>query len=355
MVDWHSSMQQLFEYYVVDPGTWRDSQRLDIVESCKITRDSESETLGSATFDVIGSVGECYIRAYLVTIQNGVKERHALGTFLAQTPSSSFDGKIRTVSMDAYTPLLELKESPPPLGYSILKNDDVDILGRAYSIIKDAVRVPVIKPSSRKTLGSNFVANVDDTWLTFTKDLLALAEHTFDLDELGRISFAPRQDVESMQAIWTFTDDNSSILHASIRMEHDIYNIPNVVQVIYSDGAEYLETEIANDDPNSPTSTVRRGRRIVHRVVNPSLNGVPADEDELEKYAENLLKDLSSVEYTLSYTHGYCPVRLGDCVRLNYKKAGIMDVKAKVVSQSIKCEPGCPVSEKAVFTSKLWR
>ena len=31
------------------------------------------------------------------------------------------------------------------------------------------------------------------------------------------------------------------------------------------------------------------------------------------------------------------------------------DIKAKVISQSIKCEPGCPVSEKAVFTMKLWR
>ena len=34
--------------------------------------------------------------------------------------------------------------------------------------------------------------------------------------------------------------------------------------------------------------------------------------------------------------------------------AGITDIKAKVVSQSIKCESGCPVTEKAVFTTKLW-
>jgi hypothetical protein len=34
---------------------------------------------------------------------------------------------------------------------------------------------------------------------------------------------------------------------------------------------------------------------------------------------------------------------------------GLTGIKAKVVSQNIKCTPGCPVSEKAVFTNKLWR
>ena len=76
--------------------------------------------------------------------------------------------------------------------------------------------------------------------------------------------------------------------------------------------------------------------------------------NQIDDYAEQLLRELSTIEYTVSYTHGYCPVRLGDCVRLNYERAGIVDVKAKVISQSIKCEPGCPVTEKAVFTTKLW-
>ena len=91
MADWLSSMQQSFEYYVVDPSTWKDVRLIDSVRSCTITRDAEAETLGSATFDVTESLGECYIRVYLVTIQNGVRERHPLGTFLVQTPAFSFN------------------------------------------------------------------------------------------------------------------------------------------------------------------------------------------------------------------------------------------------------------------------
>ena len=77
-------------------------------------------------------------------------------------------------------------------------------------------------------------------------------------------------------------------------------------------------------------------------------------EAEMKDYAVRMLKSLSSIEYTINYTHGYCPVRVGDCVRLNYEAAGIRDVKAKIISQSIDCVPGCPVTEKAVFTSNLW-
>ena len=86
MVDWTSSMQQTYEYYIVDPKTWRDSRQLKNVKSCTINRDSDTETLGSASFDMAEEVGECYVRTYLVTIQNGVRTKHPLGTHLIQTP-----------------------------------------------------------------------------------------------------------------------------------------------------------------------------------------------------------------------------------------------------------------------------
>lgn len=351
MIDWTSSMQQTFEYYIVDPGTWKDVKLIDNVKSCTINRDSEAETLGSATIDIGESVGECYIRAYLVVIQNGVREKYALGTYLVQTPSSGFDGKVRNVSMDAYTPLLELKESPPPLGYSILK--DGNIMDNAAILTREYARAPVVATKCSTTLMYDFVANTDDNWLTFITDLIANAKYTFDLDEMGRILFSPKQDTNSLQPVWTYNDDNSSILHPNFNMDHDLYGIPNVVEVVYSNGSGYYYARAVNDDPNSPTSTVNRGREIVYRDTNPDLVGY-ATNAQVDEYAKQRLRDLSTLEYTITYTHAYCPVRTGDCVRFNYTRAGMKNVKAKVISQSIKCEPGCPVTEKAVFTTKLW-
>lgn len=352
MIDWTKSMSQTFEYYTVDPNTWLDVMPLRTVKTCQINRDESAETLGSAIIAINDSVGESYIRVYLVATQNGVKYKVALGTFLIQTPSSKFDGKVRDVTVDAYTPLLELKETPPPIGYSIFKG--TNILDIAYNLCLEQARAPVVKTSCKTALQTDFVANTNDTWLTYLIDLIANAKYKFDLDEMGRIMFAPKQDTASLQPVWTYDDDNSSILYPEVTLDHDMYGIPNVVEVIYSTGVDNYSARIVNDDPNSPISTVNRGREIVRRVTDPAIAGNP-NEEQVKEYATQLLRDLSTLEYTISYTHGYCPVRVGDCVRFNYSRAGLENIKGRVISQTIECKPGCKVTEKAVFTNNLWR
>lgn len=351
MPDWTKSMEQSFEYYTVNPTTLADVKRLDVVKSASFNRDATVETLGSATIDVVSSVGETYIRGYLKTIQNGVTEKHPLGTALVQTLSPSFNGKVTTVSTDAYTPLIELKEKYPPLGYTIRKG--TNIMDAAYRIVRENARAPVSKPDNSTTLQADFVANTDDTWLSFVIDLIANAKYELGLGELGNILFLPTQEISTLQPVWTYNDSNSSILYPEITITRDIYKIPNVVEVIYSYGGEHKEVVVKNEDPNSPVSIINRGRVIPHRDTKPNLFGYVTDE-QMEEYAKRLLKELSTIECTISYTHAYCPVRLGDCVRLNYEKAGIHNIKAKVISQNIKTTPGCPVSEKAVFVNKLW-
>ena len=351
-IDWSESMEQSFEYYEVDPNTWKDIKKIENVKSCSIDRDESSDTLGSASISIVDTLGETYIRAYLLIRQNGNNFRVTLGTFLVQTPSSDFDGKNRNVTMDCYTPLLELKENPPPLGYTLMKGEN--IMKRAYEICRENCRAPVVETKLEKVLEANFVSNTDDTWLVFLQDLLAQAKYKFYLDEEGKILFAPIQKLEQLKPVWTFNDDNSSILYPDINLEHDLYGIPNVVEVVCSTGTEMYTARIVNDDPNSPTSTVNRGREILYRETSPNIQGIPSIE-QINEYAEALLEELSSVEYQVSYKHGYCPVRVGDCVRLNYERADLKDIKAKVISQSINCETSCSVDETAVFTRKLWK
>lgn len=412
MADWSASMQQTFEFYEVDPGTWKDKKRITNIKSCTIDRDSESQTRYSASFDITDSVGECYIRVYLITIQNGVTEKYPLGTFLVQTPSSSFDGKVRSVTMDAYSPLIELKEKMPAVGYYV--PEKTNVMNLVYDLLRENVRAPIGKTLSSAEIPYDFVADVNDTWLSYLTDLIGSCyvstmyevqyrdeeyirtetvldnisgtymeqltttgekvykytledgteayycieenntQYKFELDEMGRILFAPIQDFDALQPVWTYTDDNSSILYPELSMQHDLYGVPNVVEVVYSNNNEVFYARRTNEDESSPISIPSRGREIVYRVSNPDLVGSPT-QARIDEYADQLLRTLSSVEYTITYTHGYCPVRVGDCIRLNYSKAGLENVKARVISQSIKCEPGCPVTEKAVFTKKLWR
>ena len=97
MPDWTKAMQQTFEYYLVNPYTWKDTKKINSITDTTISRDSTLETLGSASITTTESIGECYIRVYLVTIQNGLTEKHPLGTFLVQSPSYSFDGRSKKI------------------------------------------------------------------------------------------------------------------------------------------------------------------------------------------------------------------------------------------------------------------
>src|SRR5699024_5911167 len=185
---------------------------------------ADAETLGSASMDVTESLGECYVRTYLVTVQNGVTEKFPLATMLVQTPSTKFDGTIMSTSVDAYTPLIELKENPPPLGYSILKG--ANIMTTAYQLVRERARAPVVGTETTDELTYDFVSETSDTWLTFTTDLIANAKYEFALDEMGRFLFSPKQETESLQPVWTYDDDNSSILYPEITLSQDLYGIP---------------------------------------------------------------------------------------------------------------------------------
>ena len=352
MADWRSAMEQTFEYYTVDPISWLDVKKLNGVSKCKITRDKSAETLGSATLDYTGELGEVYVRIYLSVVQNGVTERFPLATVLVQTPSLSYNGQIVSTSLDAYTPLIELKENKPPLGYFTPEN--ANVMEEVSRLTNEYTRAPIVGGLSDVKLYKDFVSNTDDTWLTYIRDMMSNAKFYFSLDEMGRILFAPKQETASLQPVWTYTDDNCSILYSDISLERDFYSIPNVVEVVYSDSNDTYYAIATNDSSSSPVSTVNRGRKITTRVENPEISGVPT-QAMIDEYAVTYLKEISTFEYTVRYSHGYCPVRLDDCVRLNIESLGLSDVKARVISQSIECEAGCKVIETAVFTQKLWR
>lgn len=354
MPNWAESMSQTFEYYTVDPATWTDADKLTKVKSSSMTYDEDSDTYGSASYELDDVFGESYIRCYLVTVQNGITEKFPLGTFLIQTPSSSFDGKVSTVSVDGYTPLLELDEKRPPIGYYTKKGEN--IMEEAYKLIRNNCRAPVASLKLSDTLPDNFVANMDDTWLTYIRDLVNLCGYKLGVDTLGNIIFVQSILPTLLTPRIEYNDNNSSIIEADISLDHDLYQVPNVVEVVYSTEKHTYVKTAKNTDLNSPASIQNRGREIIKRITDPNIIGdVDATPGQVQLYADNMLKSLSTINYYMTYTHGYCPVRVGDGILMNYSRAGLNNIHARVVSQTINCETGITVSEKAVYETHLWR
>lgn len=346
MADWTRSMQQTFEFFEVDAASWRNKRKLQNVSKFSITNDLTSELLSSAEFTIEDALDEMYIRAYLVVKQDDTKERFCLGTWLIQRSESAFNGMYQEVSYEGYSPLQELSEKLPVLGSYVAKGEQV--LYSAYLLMRESMRAPVVKPTDDITLAENFIAESDDTELSFCSDLIAQAGYHFELDDTSQALFAPDVALASMQPVWTYNDDNSSILQADITNTQDMYSIPNVVEAIYSGATTTIMGTAKNTDENSPVGIPRRGREIVQRITDVKWDGTPTTQ-MLNDYAKQQLDSLSALTCTITYTHGYNGVRIGDCVRMNYKAAGLTDIRAKVVEQSIEGETSCQIEETAEY------
>lgn len=353
IIDWTNSMEQTYEFYSVEPYTWTDVNKIDTIKSCSITYDSTTDTFMSASIDTSEEVNEQYIRVYLVAKQGKNVERIALGTFLVQSPSYSFNGKVFDRSCDAYSPLIELKEKYPPYGYAIQAG--TNIMDKVVQLIEDNSRCRVINSGTgtdESIIRRDYVSSGSEDLLTFITGLLKYADKVIRVDALGRIYFTKIPKLESLVAKKTFDTNAGSILMADISVDRDIYGIPNVLEVYYKSGSGTLVSVVENNDSSSVTSIQNRGRRIVSRETDPSFAGA-VGQATLDEYAKKRLEELTKVKFSVTYTHGYFPLKVDEGVELDYVQSGMKYKTALITNQTIECKTGCTVSETAIFEERV--
>lgn len=369
-IDWTKSMKQTYEFYIVNPVNGNNIKKLDTVISASVSRDITSDTQISGSIEYDGELDEEYVRIYLVAEQCDEIEKIPLITMLCQTPSTSFNGKRKTTSITGYSPLIELQNVYPPLGYTIpstTMDPNINLGELIPNICEDNCRMKVLSMPNdenmvkitRQVLAQAYASDPSRSWFELVQDLLRMVSYKARVDELGKIFFEKYQNIAMMAPRYTFDTSNSSILSSDISIDRDLYGVPNVIEVIVTllDGTTITAVAI-NDDKNSAASTVSRGRKVVKRVINPEDLGKIANSQEgltrINDYAKDLLEQASTLEYKISYKHGYCGNNIGDCVRINYPQAGINNEKAYVISQKIDCKTGCTVEETAILTKKLF-
>ena len=347
MTDWKRGMQRIFEFYRVNPETWGDAERLETVTGADITRDADLETLGSASFSMDAFDGEMYVRTYLVTIQDGVREAWPLGTHLLISDGRDFDGMRSSRTVGGYTPLKELLDDMPPLGFTLPAGTG---MARIESLMRLHARMPVGESDMLYSSDEPYTADPDaDSWLSFLSGWLAKAGCCIDVDERGNGVIAPIQDSRALAPCFTFDDGNSSILQPAVTVDSNMPDVPNVVEVVSSGADGTLSCELADDSEDSPTSTKGRGRTVRHRESSPDLPDNPTQSD-VDDAARRLLRKLTATQYEIRFTHAYVPgLRPGMAVRLAYSRMG-MDVSAVIASQTIHCTPACQVECTARFS-----
>lgn len=347
MIDWTQGMSQTFSYFIVDPVSWLDVQQLTEVTSCKIIYDLDSELLYSASFTIDNrDFAEEYIRVYMECQQGDERERVPLGTFLCQTPKRKGSGNVMSLSVAAYSPFIEYQGAEPPFG--------APIGGQAYQAfrsITDRFHPPVVGTCEGESPIT--VTGDGESWIQPMRRALAPVGCECVPDMYGRTSIRPVIPTKALQPVWTFTDDNSSIMLPSYDETFDWYKLPNVCRLTWSEPTRYISAVAVNDDPSSQVSTVSRGREVTLTINNPEELHVGCTQQEADIVAKMKLEEASTVEVTYVISHGYCPVQVGDAIRIRYNRFGI-DVVAKVTNQELNCVTGAEVRTTAKSVMTMW-
>jgi hypothetical protein len=139
---------------------------------------------------------------------------------------------------------------------------------------------------------------------------------------------------------------NARLLVPGIKAEYDLTQVPNKYVAV-----DEFSTAIAvNDNPNSPVSTVSRGYVQMKLDESPT----PIDGETLERYAERMLAAQSTVRDARTYQREYYPGVLPyDVVRASISSVGL-DGDLRVLNQSLTCDGGILVNEKAAREVSLW-
>lgn len=350
-MDWTRSLQLAWRYCLVDPDTWTDADVLDGVSACSVSWDASTETLlsGSLQVDETFPDGECYVRAWCDATQGRRTERFAVATMLCQASKDSSEGTKRTFSVEAHSPLLELADDQPPVGWSI--SGQVDDAIRA---ICSHMRAPLIGYESDTVLADPIIAGEDDTWLTMLWAVLDSANLTMLIDGMGRLRIEPKSASWTLMPTMTLSDtDERGILWADMSRETSLFGIPNKFEVIWSGGSEHYSAVATNEDPSSPTSIPTRGRVVSKRETNPEGLMANPNQGAVDAFAERRLREESVVTRTYTLRAGYVPLLLGMAVKLELSKLGANEV-ACVDQMDIQCDVEAAMGLTLTSTRELW-
>lgn len=354
MTDWRRDYSVGYEFWTVDPATWRDAEPYGPVVSFSLSESEPGENMGDlmgrgemATLSPLPA--EAYVRCYLVATQDGTAARECLGTMLAQTPTTELDGKAAQVSVGLYPPTLELRESGLAAGFTLATGSDV--VSSAAELVRSKCRAPVIAPPSGPALSAPYTAETGDDPLSYVQSLLRAHGHALRVTPRGELSIESDRDPTAMAPVWTYDDGNASIMEAGVQVLEDWYGLPNVVEVVTGMTVGRAE----NASPSSRLSTATRGRTVLERVTD---SGLPdsASQAVADEWAMRRLRERSRVTSAVTYRHVYNGVRVGDGVRMDYTRHAL-DETGRVTAKTTTGGVGqaCMVEETMEFSEDLWQ
>ena len=331
MMEWNKGFTASYYAYIIDPVSWRETTKLQITAG-SIEHDAEG-LRESASVDCVNYERgiEQWIRVYLDASQDGSAAHIPLFTGLACSPSKDVNGVIIRNSLQCYSVLKPAQDVLLARGYYVPAGAD------GASAIKELLSVspaPISIEGSSPKLTVSIIAEDGETRLSMADKILQAIGWRIRITGDGTIMICEKADSE----VCSFDALSNDSVKPEIQIEQDWFSCPNVFRAVQDD----LSAIARDDSPDSPLSTVNRGREIWAEETSCDFNSG----ESIAEYAERRLKELQTVSVTASYDRRFRPdVLTGDLVRLKYPKQGL-DGLFEVTSQRIDLGYGAITSEE---------
>lgn len=332
-MNWNKGFTSRYYMTRVDPVTWRDTERFDII-SGSISR-SGGALMEAADFDAVTvpGNGDVWIRIYLDARQEGSDAHEALFTGLMTAPSVTWNGNRKSYRVECYSVLKPAADVLLQRGwYAPAGMNGAELAARLLTIGSIQVEYEENAPA----LASNIIAEDGESNLSMGQKILDAIGWRIRISGLGHISICPQADTVSQ----TFDALENDSIELAVTDNHDWFSCPNVFRAV-SDG---LTAVARDDDEESPLSTVSRGREIWMEESSANLN----ENEGIAEYAVRRLKEEQSPSREISYTRRFFPdLYVGDMIRIHHPAQNI-DADFRISSQQIELGYGARTSEGAI-------
>ena len=333
-MNWNSGFSSRYYYTVIDPVSWRDIETHEIITG-SITK-SGSNLMESADLtlsDAPASV-ETWIRIWVDARQEEAGEHSALFTGLLQIPTTQHDGLIGTYNAQCYSVLKPASDVLLERGWYAPAGINGAVLAAKLLGVGAA---PVTYADGAPELSTSIVAEDNETNLSMAQKILTAIGWRIKILGNGEIQLLPLP----MEASANFDTTTNDVIEMSVSVTQDWFSCPNVFRA--SSGG--LTAVVRDDDPNSPLSTVSRGREIWAQERDAKLS----TNEGIVEYAQRRLKELQAPAQKINYNRRYQPdITPGDLVNLHLPEINIDGVYL-ISKQQIELGYGARITEEVLY------
>ena len=342
MIDWRESYTACWQLVGVDKDTWADSVTIQNVEKAKVTRTADGELLEAGSVEVIAEdFSPGYYRLVCTAVStSGASERVEICTLLLEGASRTYNHNVSLITATGRSVLY-----PASVRYLIGgEYAPANVNGALYAatLLRECIDAPV-EVETAFTLNNNVVFPFGSSVLDAAWMVLNAGNCVMQIDGGGVVHIRQMPTLPSLE----LSNANARLLVPGIKAEYDLTDVPN--QYVAVD--EFSTATATNNNPDSPTSIQSRGYVQMYLDESPT----PIDGETLERYAERRLMEESTVRDSRTYSREYFPgVIPYDVVRGSISSVGL-NSDMRVITQSLTCDGGILVSEKAASEVRLWR